>query len=252
MAKQHKRKTSYTVLLVPNTPEKKQRELHALPVLITTVLLIFLIICAVGIAVISYQQGVIINKQNTIDSKDSEIVSANDAIKDLKKEIVSLNQVITSANKAVDSANKEKDEAVAEYLKLSEEVYNLCAPTGCPVTGTATVPDNSRSGNNHLVTFETYVDANVIAAGNGTVESVLNTTTQETPSSEYTYVITINHGNGYKSIYQCNETPMVVEGDPVEKGQPLFKITVESEQFGYQIIEDDSYIDPWTMIEIYG
>ena len=42
------------------------------------------------------------------------------------------------------------------------------------------------------------------------------------------------------------------EGDEVTTSTELFTIDDGHEQLGYQIIENDAYIDPLSLMEIYG
>ncbi len=42
------------------------------------------------------------------------------------------------------------------------------------------------------------------------------------------------------------------EGDEVTTSTELFTIDAGHEQLGYQIIENDAYIDPLSLMEIYG
>lgn len=250
MAKKHKRRTKYTVLLVPDTPDKPNRELHALPKLIVAMLAIFLVVCIAGIGIILYQQSVIISKNGTINSKDKKIASLDGQIAALNDNIDSLKGDIISANTAKRKAERSQESAEKKYTDLEENVYNLTIPTGCPVTGTSSVNDNTPLSSDKMVAFETYKDANVIAAGNGKIEAV--NPEPERGGGAYQYEIIINHGNDYKTIYLSNEIPQVTVGQEVTKGDALFTITKDTETIGYQIMEKDDYIDPWSMIEIYG
>jgi hypothetical protein len=44
----------------------------------------------------------------------------------------------------------------------------------------------------------------------------------------------------------------VVEGDTVTSDTEIYRITAGSEELGYQIMENDEYIDPLDLMEIYG
>jgi hypothetical protein len=44
----------------------------------------------------------------------------------------------------------------------------------------------------------------------------------------------------------------VTEGEQVTSDTEIFRITTGCEELGYQVIQDDKYIDPLDLMEIYG
>ena len=64
--------------------------------------------------------------------------------------------------------------------------------------------------------------------------------------------MTVDHGNGYFSVYRNGASPKVKEGDTVTNATELFKIETGNEVLGYQIIENEEYIDPLSLMETYG
>ena len=85
----------------------------------------------------------------------------------------------------------------------------------------------------------------MIATANGKVSSIAGDATSG-------YIIMIDHGNGYFSVYRNGSEPKVKEGDEVTSDTELYQIGRGHEELGYQIIENDSYIDPLGLMEIYG
>ena len=49
-----------------------------------------------------------------------------------------------------------------------------------------------------------------------------------------------------------NGVALVKSGEQLGKGYILFTIGEDNEQLGYQIMRDDEYIDPMTLIDING
>ena len=70
--------------------------------------------------------------------------------------------------------------------------------------------------------------------------------------TEYGTKIVVDHGNGYCSVYRNNGTALVKTGEELGKGYILFTIGEDNQKLGYQIMKDDAYIDPMTMIDING
>jgi biotin carboxyl carrier protein len=87
--------------------------------------------------------------------------------------------------------------------------------------------------------------ATVIASGSGTVTSV-------TADIKYGNVITIDHGNGYISMYRNKGNSLVHEGDSVSRGATLIVIDDDNTTLGYQIKSGDSFINPEDLVEING
>ena len=66
------------------------------------------------------------------------------------------------------------------------------------------------------------------------------------------YIIMVDHGNGYYSVYRNGSKPKVDEGDEVTRATELFVIEIGHGQLGYQIIENNQYINPLEFMETYG
>ena len=96
-----------------------------------------------------------------------------------------------------------------------------------------------------LVVFGAQNDAKVMAAGSGKV-------VETAPDPEFGYMVRIDHGNNYITIYRYNDLPKIKEGDDVTKGQLLFEVGFASDRVGYQIMYDKEYIDPMDVMEING
>ena len=62
----------------------------------------------------------------------------------------------------------------------------------------------------------------------------------------------IDHGNGYFSVYRNNGVALVKSGEQLGKGYILFTMGEDNAVLGYQIMKDDQYIDPMTLIDING
>ena len=62
----------------------------------------------------------------------------------------------------------------------------------------------------------------------------------------------VDHGNGYFSVYRNGSKPKVEVGETVTVETELFDIQNGNETLGYQIINNNAYIDPLSLMEIYG
>ena len=109
---------------------------------------------------------------------------------------------------------------------------------------TAAESDEETTGN-PITIFTASSGSNIVASGSGTVTSI-------TADSKYGNCITIDHGNGYVSIYRNSGDVLVPEGKEVAQGDILIVVSDDNTTLGYQIQLDGEYIDPETMIEISG
>ena len=87
--------------------------------------------------------------------------------------------------------------------------------------------------------------AKIIATGNGVVSEVKE-------DDIYGYLVKIDHQNGYETIYRYNEEPKIAKGDEVLKGQMIFEVTKFKGILAYHILYENTYINPFDMIEISG
>ena len=65
-------------------------------------------------------------------------------------------------------------------------------------------------------------------------------------------MVTIDHGNGYISIYRNMGDPLVTEGSAIDKGDIIFVISEDNTTLGYQIQQNEQYINPEELTEING
>lgn len=179
--------------------------------------------------------------------------SANNNISALKTQI----QLITEENEDFAAENEALLEKVAilsdtvndklhqEEKRVAEQAQS-CMPSGFPLKGTAAYNSNETELDGQPIAyFQVAQGTGVIATAKGTVSSI-----EGNSSSGYTVVV--DHGNGYYSVYRNGSMPKVSEGDEVTKATELFVIEAGYQRLGYQIIEENKYIDPLDFMEVYG
>ncbi|MCR5847538.1 MAG: M23 family metallopeptidase [Lachnospiraceae bacterium] len=179
-------------------------------------------------------------------------------IKNLQQKVALLAEHVTQEN---------------ESKSLEEAKKN---PIGIPVSGKATIisePEedgenalltqggSSQNGNssdaNNPATFEdTLINpytleislekgTKIIATGNGVVSEVSKDDT-------YGYLVKIDHQNGYVSVYRYSEEPKIKQDDEVLKGQMIYEVTQRKGTLAYHILYENTYINPFDLIEISG
>ena len=247
--KKHKRKVSHILIYTTDGVDADTRQVRIHPWVLAG---LTLIVCCVLGAVIGYavyeeQIWMRIREHNTEQSEalataeeEKELLSEKIEEQDAKIEMLSL----TIQDQAQEIANLQ--------LKIDEQ----SVPSDCPLTGPASMTEmtdadangNATDGNatgNPMVEFTASEGSMVIAAAKGVVTAVEEDET-------YGNRITVDHGNGYISIYRNKGESQVKVGDEVAGGTTLFLITEDNRQLGYQIKKDDVFINPTTIISIKG
>ena len=103
-----------------------------------------------------------------------------------------------------------------------------------------------------LVTINNLTDENeALSVENSTLSNKVTVLSVDA-DTEYGTKIVVDHGNGYCSVYRNNGTALVKAGEELGKGYILFTIEEDNQKLGYQIMKDDAYIDPMSMIDING
>ena len=182
-----------------------------------------------------------------------ELGTANESILALRlqsEKIIEENNLLASENEEL----QEKVEILSDTVndKLHQEEVRVATqaqsrmPSGYPLKGTGYYNANDTELDGQPIAYFVVAQGTgVIATANGTVSSIAG-------SSGSGYIVMVDHGNGYYSVYKNGSKPKVNEGDEVTKATELFVIEAGHQQFGYQIIEENKYINPLEFMETYG
>lgn len=168
-------------------------------------------------------------------------------------EIETLTARIETLNSEKNEIQVSLDEKLLAEQEKEAEVALLYVPSNYPVTGASSVTEseevvalNATSVSvRPMAIFNGDVGAGVVAAGSGTVLNVEE-------DAEYGFKLTVEHGNGYITLYYNAGNPMVKKGDSVTKETVLFEIGSYNTSVAFQMIENGTYISPMSMIEVQG
>ena len=189
----------------------------------------------------------------------------------ISSDFSSLKNTITIQNEEYETEIENLQQKVAllaEHVSIENENKSIEEakknPVGIPVSGQAEIindpEENTESttedtGENtsfednllNPYTLEISVSkgAKIIATGNGIVSEVKE-------DDLYGYLVKIDHENGYETVYRYDEEPKIAKGDEVLKGQMIFEVTKLKGTLAYHILYENTYINPFDMIEISG
>ena len=253
--RKHRHKRHYTFMVISGDSDGSTKRLHlnhfkAQVLAYTAFALALAIICY-----IIYSAITISNLRTIEDQQRAQI-----------DELTTASSTLEASNDELETKVQQLSAALNQRLEdeqiSAEEAETLAVPTGFPLTGTASLTpavddpnetkvtklteDNKDSATgNPIVLLESAAGNSVIASGSGTILTV-------TTDAKFGNIVTIDHGNGYVSIYRNSGDPLVTEGSQIDKGDIIFVITDDNTTLGYQIQQDEQYIDPEELIEING
>lgn len=234
--RKHKRKVSRIVIFTSDAVDAKTRQLriHPFTAMLLTLFFCSLAGCMIGYVIYGKQLW---DKQNEKVMMQAELMASLEEEKNLLEvEIENLNNNI----KVLSTVVNEKSQTAEE---LQEELTLQSLPTDYPLTGSAGIEEVTAGY--PMVVFTASEGITVIASGKGTITAIEQDET-------YGNKITVDHGNGYVSIY-CNKgEPKVKVGDEVAKGSTLYLIGEDNKEMAYQILKDGHYINPTDMLSING
>lgn len=235
-----KRTTKFTVLLIPDsTDHSRSFELtfdHILRIgAIALAICIVLVSLLISSGIKNYKLSHDLTDKKKIEELNEQIDRLNDEKKDMYDRIVNLTDLL---------AEKQETEEI-----LNAELAAQSLPIGNPIEGMALMVDES-SDEEHRpvegrVLFNTIIGTAIVACADGVVSEV-----SEDP--EFGNVVTIDHGNGYQSIYRCKGSIRVVVGSTVAKHEVIYVITEEDSLFAYEILKNGVAIEPLDIMEIKG
>lgn len=246
-SKRHKRKNGYTIMIVSDSVEKNQKKFHINTGILSIVVFVLLVVAICYAEYTTILMRGATKRSETYVGQIAELQAENEQLETekeaLEKQVANLNQ--TLAQKEAQMQMQE------ETIQAAEETENR--PTGFPVSGAAQIKEADGEGDTGMqpraeqreVIFTAAAGLYAISTGVGTVLDV--SVSQEEPA-----VISIDHGNGYVSVYRNAGAPGVEAGSAVDKGTVLFAIGENNAEIGYSVSKDGNYLDPMEIIEIKG
>lgn len=232
----HKRKVSHILIYTTDAVDADTKQVRIHPWVLAGVTLI---VCCVLGAVIGYAvyEGELWGRIREHDaSQNAALIAAQD-------EKDALQEKIDEQDAKIEMLSITIQDQTQQIADLQAQIAEQSVPTDYPLTGSASM--TVITDGDPMVEFTATEGSTVVAAGKGVVTAVEE-------DEVYGSRVVIDHGNGYMSIYRNKGESQVKAGDEVASGTTLFMVTEDNRQLGYQIKENDVYIDPTTIIAIKG
>ena len=277
--KKHRHKRHYTFMIISGDSDGSSGGFHLGHV--TTQVLAFTIF-GIFLALVCF----LVHSGITVSSLKKYSIQQDLKIAELDDENKALTQANSELQNEVTQLSQALNQKVEAEAQTAAEAEQQSIPTQLPITGTAAMiasfddPASSEiaiegliDGDGNAVATETDGDnggeenveatavdtsafdpililtteegSTITAAGSGTVTTVAG-------DVKYGNSVTIDHGNGYISIYRNAGESLVHEGDTVLKGATLFVVGSDNTKLGFQLKKDGAFINPEDLIEING
>lgn len=233
-----RRKSKFFLLLVTEKEDGVIRQHHIGSTAIELAGIVLFLVIVLVVCRLIYDSITLQNMHQEMISQISQINTLTDENESLTVENATLNSKITVLSETVSKKMATED-------AISQEESENAMPKGFPLSGTATMEEATDSEEHPMLEFTAADGVNIVSTGTGVVLSI-------DADEQYGNKIVIDHGNGYQSIYRNNGTPLVKTGETLGKGYILFTVGEDNTKLGYEIMQNEEYIDPMTLIEING
>ncbi len=234
--RKHKRKVSRVVIFTSDAVDAKARQLKIHPWIINLLLFICCILVGGAIGYVANESEIWDRVQESIVLKDADIGALEEENSLLLAEIETLTEKITVLSETV-------NQKVQDAESLKEELAGQSMPTGFPLTGSASIEEITEG--EPMCIFNGTPDITIIATASGVVTAIED-------DEAYGHKITIDHGNGYVTIYRNSGDSKVKVGEGVAKGTTLYIIGANNTKLGYQVSLDGTLINPMDILSISG
>lgn len=232
-----KKTSKFTILLIPDsTDHSRSFELTFDQILkigaVFVAICLILVSLLVSSALKNYRLSHDFTDKEKIEELNGQIEKLNDEKKEMYDRIVNLTDLLTEKQESEDTLNAELS---AKYL-----------PVGNPIEGYSLMIDTSSSEETEpvkgMVVYNTIIGTAIVSCADGVVAGI-------TEDPEFGNMVTVDHGNGYQSIYRCGGSVKVDAGDTITKREVIFVITEEDSLFAYQIFKNGTAIEPLDIME---
>lgn len=252
-----KSKISYTFMIISDSAKKQRKELHIKAGTMGAATAVAFLLLVVLICYVVYSSITLSDSLDRSKNQMEQIVLLKEENEKLSVKKEELEGKVSILSETVN----QKVEA-EQALELEAEEERL--PKGFPLSGTAQLktgeeaadtddedtdeedsPQMHANAERKEIIFNAAEGINAIASGAGTVISV-------DADADYGNIVSIDHGNGYISIYRNGGNPVVKVGNQISRGDILYVVGSDNTELGYSISQDSAYMNPLDIIEING
>lgn len=242
-----KQKKNHVFIVTSNAADAKVNQFQIRPWLLWLIVVTICVVVGAGLGYLLYQDQL---KEATNKRIDSYKVAAEkleaqllamkeetaEEAKTYQNKIQTLEQEKEILSTTIQISKAELEELTGRF----EEMYYPCL---FPLSGAATIEEIS-DGEPKCI-LHAGEGSLVVSTASGTVTEIIQI-------PEEGYKVTIDHGNGYVTIYKNTEEPKVRQGEEVIRGTTIFVVDRTNQKLEYQVKKDGVLMNPMDVMEIDG
>ncbi len=242
-----KHKKNHVFIVTSDAADAKVNQFQVRPWLLWLMVVTICVVIGAGFGYLLYQDQMKEAADKRIDEykKVAENLEAqlNDQKAKMEEEAKAFEQQIQGLEQEKEILSTTVQLSKAELEELTSRIEELYHPCLLPLTGAATIEEIADEDPKCI--FHAGEGALVVTTASGTVTEIIQI-------PEEGYKVTIDHGNGYMSIYKNTEEPKVKQGEDVMQGATIFVVDRTSLKLEYQILKDGVLMNPMDIMEIDG
>ena len=261
----HRKKINRQMIVASSDVNEKIRPVVVHKGLIWFGVIFLAVFIGISIGYFANEAGIINSYNESIGIRDAKIA-------ELEAQVISLNSTIASKDNEIQVLSQTVNAKNEELGVMSTQIENMYVPTDFPMSGSASMRITA-DGDIPVVILTGSEGDFVRATACGTVIEIRTNPKRNDNGSIAEYyvagestdgsdnevkdlgfynVITIDHGNGYMTVYMNDGDPVVSEGDTVSVGNTLYNLKSGNTSLGYEMIRNGEYIDPDEVMIISG
>lgn len=243
----HKRRTNRVVIVASDAVDTGVRQIRLNQRIVWTLVVVLCVGIGYVVGRILYEEQYKAQVWEIANKRIAEVQELNLQLQEelaaAEAQRLNLESEIITLNGKIDILSDTVNQKTEAENTLKEQMVQQSLPSLFPTTGSATIEEITE-GEPTCILNGTE-GTTVVATAGGTVTAV-----EEDP--DYGNRVTIDHGNGYVTIYRNKGECLVKTGDTVVQKTTLFIIGSGNTRLSYQIMLDGEFINPMQMIEISG
>ncbi|MCM1569345.1 MAG: M23 family metallopeptidase [Roseburia sp.] len=245
--KKHRRKINHVVIVTSDAADASVKQFRIRPWILETIIVILCIIIGAMVGYLIYEEKIwdtAIRKNNERIAVMEQLEQENEELqRTMQEREDDFNAEVESLNDKILVLSNTLEKKVQSENELMEQLNSQSTPTEFPLNGPANVEEVTEG--TPMCIFTASEGTTVVATASGTVMAVND-------DVEYGHNVWIDHGNGYITIYRNQGDVNVKLGDRVVQGTTLYVIGTDNMQLGYQMMQDNEYMNPMDMLAISG
>lgn len=242
-----KHKKNHVFIVTSDAADAKVNQFQVRPWLLWLIVVTVCVVIGVGFGYLLYQDQM----KNAADQRIEEYkkiaenleVQLNEQMEKKEEDAKAFEQEILKLEQEKEILSTTVQLSKSELEELTQRFDELYHPCLLPLTGAATIEEITEGEPKCI--FHAGEGALVVATAGGMVTEIIQV-------PEEGYQVTIDHGNGYMTIYKNAEEPKVKQGEDVMQGATIFVVDRSSLKLEYQILKDGVLMNPMDIMEIDG